>query len=89
MRQVYAFEDSTGKRYIYILVTKERFSDKRSLSTLSETLEAMKIHSSTNNISTIAIPKLGFGLVQMNWQGIVKLLRDIFAYADLQICKLL
>ena len=44
----------------------------------------MKIHASTNGVSTIAIPKLGCGLDQMNWQEVVKLLRDIFAYADVQ-----
>ena len=38
-----------------------------------------------NGISTIAIPKLGCGLDQMNWQEVVKLLRDIFAYADVQL----
>ena len=36
-------------------------------------------------VSTIAIPKLGCGLDQMNWQENVKLLRDIFAHADVQI----
>ena len=51
---------------------------------MSKTLEAMKIHASTNGFSTIAIPKLGCGLDQMNWQEVVKLLRDIFAYADVQ-----
>ena len=45
----------------------------------------MKSHASLNGVSTIAIPKLGCGLDQMNWQEVVKLLRDIFAYADLQI----
>ena len=85
MGQVYPFWDSTGKRYIYNLVTKERFCDKPDLSTLSKTLEAMKIHASTNGVSTIAIPKLGCGLDQMNWQEVVKLLRDIFAYADVQL----
>ena len=45
----------------------------------------MKIHASTNGVSTIAIPKLSCGLDQMNWQEVVKLLRDIFAYADVQI----
>ena len=84
MGQVYPFWDSTGKRYIYNLVTKERFRDKPNLSTLSKTLKAMKIHASTNGVSTIAIPKLGCGLDQMNWQEVVKLLRDIFAYADVQ-----
>ena len=59
MGQVYHFWDSTGKRYIYNLVTKERFCDKPNPPTLSKTLEAMKIHASTNGVSTIAVPKLG------------------------------
>ena len=84
MGQVYPFWDPTGKRYIYNLVTKERFCDKPNLPTLSRTLEAMKIHASTDGVSTIAIPKLGRGLDRMNWQEVVKLLRDIFAYADVQ-----
>ena len=85
MGQVYPFWESTGKRYIYNLVTKERFNNKPKLSTLSKTLEAMKIPASMNGVSTIAIPKLGCALDQMNWQEVVKLLRDIFAYADVQI----
>ena len=48
-------------------------------------LEAMKNHASTNSVSAFAIPKLGCGLDQMNWQEIVKLLRDIFASYDVQI----
>ena len=44
----------------------------------------MKVHASTNGVSTIAKPKLGCGLDQLNWQEAVKLLRDIFAYADIQ-----
>ena len=61
------------------------FCDKPNLSTLSKTLETMKINAGTNGISTIAIPKLGCDLDQMNWQEVVKLLRDIFAYAEVQI----
>ena len=85
MGQVYPFWDSTGKRYIYNLVTEERFCDKPNLSTLSKTLEAMKTHASTNRVSTSAIPKIGCGLDQMNWQEVVKLVRDIFAYANVQV----
>ena len=85
MGQVFSFWESTGKRYIYILVTKEIFCDKPNLSTLSKTLETMKSHASMNGVSTIAIPKLGCGLDQMNWQEVVKLLRGIFAYAYVQL----
>ena len=45
----------------------------------------MKTHSSINAVSTIAIPNLGCRLDQMNWREVVKLLRDIFAYADVQL----
>ena len=66
-------------------MTKGRFCEKPNLSTLSKTLEAMKIHASTIGVSTNAIPKLGCGLDQMNWQEVVKLFRAICAYADVQI----
>ena len=85
MGQIFPFWDSRGKRYIYNLATKERFYDKPNPSTLSKTLEAMKIHASMNGVSTIAIPKLGCGLDQINWQEVVKLLRDILDYADVQL----
>ena len=61
MGQAYPFWDSTGKRYIYSLLTKETFCDKPNLSRLSKILEAMKIHASMNGVSTIAIRKLGCG----------------------------
>ena len=62
MGQVLPFWVSVGKRYIYYLVTKERFCDKHNLSMLCKTLEAMKINASKNGVSTIAIAKFGCGL---------------------------
>ena len=62
MGQVYPFWDSTGKRYIYNLMTRERLCDKPNLSKLSKTLEAMKVHASVNGVSTIEMAKLGCGL---------------------------
>ena len=45
----------------------------------------MKIHASMKGVSIIAIPKLGCGLDRKNWQEVVKLLRNISVYADLQL----
>ena len=45
----------------------------------------MKSHARLHGISTIAIPKIGCGLDQMNWQKVAKLLRDIFAYSNIRI----
>ena len=77
--------DSTGRRFIYNLVTKERSFDKPDLSTLLTTLETRKSHAIMYGVSTIAIPKIGCGLDQMNWQEVVKLLRDAFAYSDVHV----
>ena len=83
--QAFPFWDSSSRRYIYNLVTKEKYSDKADLQTLAATLESLQFHATMHGVSTIAIPKLGCGLDQMNWQDVVKLLRDIFAYSDIQI----
>ena len=85
MGQVFPFWDSTGRRYIYNLVTKERFFDKPDLPTLLTTLEGMNSHAAMYGVSTIAIPKIGCGLDQMNWQEVVKLLRGVFAYSDIHV----
>ena len=85
MGQVFPFWDSTGRRYIYNLVTKQRFLDKPGLSTLLTTLETMKSHAAIHGVSTIAIPKIGCGRDQKNWQEFVKLLRDVFACSDIHV----
>ena len=66
-------------------MTKEKYSDKPDLKTLAITLQNMQAHATIHGNTTIAIPKIGCGLDQMNWQDVVKLLRDIFAYSDIQI----
>ena len=83
--QVFPFWDSSSRRYIYKLVTKAKYSDKPDLQTLARTLQIMKAHATMHEISPIAIPKIGCGLDQMNWQDVAKLLRSIFAYLEIQI----
>ena len=83
--QTFPFWDQTGNRYIYNLITRTKYSEKPNLPTLSLTLEEMKSHARLYGISTIAVPKIGCGLDRMNWQQVLKLLRDIFAYWNIRI----
>ena len=83
--QVFLFWDSSWRRYTYNLVTKEKYSVKPDLSTLATTLQNMQAHATMHGASTITIAKMGCGLDQMNWQDAVKLLRNFFAYSDIQI----
>ena len=84
-RQIFPFWDHTGNRYIFNLVTKTKYSEKPNLRTLSLTLEETKSHARLYGISTMAIPKIGCGLDQMNSQEVVKQLRDIFVYSNIRI----
>ena len=45
----------------------------------------MQAHATMHGASTIAIQKIGCGLDQMNWQDVVKLLRNICASSEIQI----
>ena len=54
------------------------------MSTLATILQNMQAQATMHRVSTIAIPKIGCGLDQMNWQDAVKLLRIIFAYSDVE-----
>ena len=45
----------------------------------------MKSHARIYGISNIAILKIGYGLHRMNWQKVVKLRSDIFAYSNIRI----
>ena len=83
--QVFPFWDSSSRRYIYNFVTKEKYSDKLDLKTLATTLQNMQAHATMHGVSTIAIPKIGCGIDHMNWQDVVKLLRNIFAYSAIRI----
>ena len=84
-RQIFSFQDSTGRPYIYHLVTKKQFRDKPALSTLLTTLEAMKSLAGVNGVSTVSIPKLCCGVDQTNCQEIVHLLRDVSVYSDILV----
>ena len=66
-------------------MTKEKYWDKHDLPNLATLLQNIQAHATMRGSSTIATPKIGRGLDQMNWQDVVKLLRDIFAYSDIQI----
>ena len=76
--QVFPFCDSSSRRYFNNFVSKLKYSDKPELQTLATTLPTMQAHATMHGVSTIAIPKNGCGLDQMNWQDVVKLLGNFF-----------
>ena len=59
--QGFPFWDSSSRRYIYNLVTQEKYSDKPDLQNLATTLQSIRSHATMHGVSTIAILKIGYG----------------------------
>lgn len=72
-------------RFIYYLVTKEKYYDKPTYETLKSSLTAMRDHCTGHNIKTLAIPRLGCGLDRLDWSVVRKDIADIFQDTDIAI----
>ena len=72
-------------RFIYNLVTKEKFSDKPSLSSIKESIKEMRTHSIENNVDIISMPKIASGLDKMDWNEVLKILNKLFKSSDIII----
>lgn len=72
-------------RYIYYLVTKERYFDKPTMATLESSLRALRRHVVRHNVSSISMPRIGCGLDKLQWPAVSKLIYDVFKYVDIEI----
>ena len=71
---VIPFWDNNAKRFIYNLVTKNKFFEKPTRTSL----ENMRGHALLNNVHIITMPKIGCGLDKLSWNKILKILKDTF-----------
>lgn len=74
-----------GQRYVYYLVTKERYWQKPTYISLRSSLQAMKRHSILHNVAAIAMPRIGCGLDGLVWDRVREILTDVFKDTDIKI----
>ena len=72
-------------RFIYNLVTKEKFSDKPSYQSIKESLKEMRTHCIDNNVDIISMPRIASGLDKMEWNVIHGMLNELFRSSDINI----
>ena len=73
------------ERYIYNLVTKEKYSDKPTYESMRKSLEAMKSHALSNGVAQISMPMIGCGLDGLNWPEVRTLLKNVFQLEKIQV----
>ena len=72
-------------RYIYNLVTKEYYYQKPTYTTLSMSLEAMKLHALNHNVKKICMPQIGCGLDKLYWPWVKMQIEQAFESTDICI----
>ena len=76
---------SVGRRYVYNLITKDRYYQKPSYVDLRRSLESMRSHVVSRGVSRISIPRLGCGLDQLEWSVVKQILFEVFVDCNLVI----
>ncbi|KAK7108406.1 ADP-ribose glycohydrolase OARD1-like isoform X1 [Littorina saxatilis] len=71
--------------YIYHLITKERVFHRPSTDTLRSCLVAMRDHCRQNNVTSLAMPRIGCGLDRLNWSEVSEIIKDVFKNTGMTI----
>ncbi|XP_042321403.1 ADP-ribose glycohydrolase OARD1 isoform X4 [Sceloporus undulatus] len=65
-------------RYVYYLITKNKYFHKPTYDKLQKSLEAMKFHCVENGVTHISMPKIGCGLDRLDWRKVSAMLEEVF-----------
>eukprot|EP00483_Globobulimina_turgida_P004593 UN04602 len=72
-------------RYIYYLITKERYFHKPSYYSMTQSLKYMKNHAVIHNVKHISMPKIGCGLDRLQWNKVEQIIKNVFKNTDIKI----
>ena len=72
------------------LITKKKYYHKPTYQSMLEAITMMKVVCKANNIKKVAMPQIGCGLDQLEWDKVSKIILDVFSGTDIEIlvCKL-
>lgn len=71
------FEYMSGNEHIYNLGTQETWRTKAELNAIKKSVYKMLASATKNNISAIAIPKVGAGLGGVSWLEVKEVLEEV------------
>lgn len=83
--QTWTNGDCLKEGKVFNLITKKRYYDKPTLITFKNALIKLKETCLEENITKIAMPKIGCGLDQLNWNDVKRLLFETFEDTDIEI----
>ena len=74
-----------GKRYVYYLITKKKYSDKPTYDTMRSSLVAMKEHCVSHEVRSLCMPLIGCGLDRLQWSKVLEIISEVFRDTDISV----
>ncbi len=74
-----------GDRFVYYLVTKEKFYHKPTYESLTSSLEAMRDHCERNGVRELCMPRIGCGLDKLEWRRVKAILGKMFSPSKTEV----
>lgn len=74
-----------GKRYVYYLVTKEKYFHKPTYNSLQSSLTAMRDHCVSHGVTSISMPRIGCGLDGLQWPKVRNTIIQVFQDTDIKL----
>ena len=72
-------------RYIYNLVTKDKYFNKPTYNTILSSLSDMKKHAIKNDVKKICMPMIGCGLDRLQWIRVKDIIHDVFKDSNINV----
>lgn len=72
-------------RFVYYLITKQKYNQKPTYETLKKSLESMREHCLANGVNRISMPRIGCGLDRLDWENVSSIITDVFQNTDVCI----
>lgn len=66
-------------------VTKTRYFHKPTYDTLRSSLIAMKQHCVENNVTKLAMPRIGCGLDKLEWDEVKEIIKETFKDVEIDV----
>lgn len=76
---------SQGKLKVINLITKNKYYEKPTYDSITQTIMQMKEICIRQNVKKLAIPKIGCGLDKLKWTRVKSIILDVFKDMDIEI----
>lgn len=79
---VVSLRDDENKRWIYYMVTKQRYWHKPTYEAFEQSLHRLHTLCVQDGIRTLAMPRIGCGLDKLKWEQVSAMIRKTFKISD-------